>query len=150
MKIGKTKGSNPTSPAKKSSASSSDANIDFSKFVSSAASESAGVSVTTSIAQLDVLLAAQEVEDPTQRAAKNKLYKRGVNILDELDKIRLKMLGGNLTVGNMIDVADVIASHRDKIDDPVLTSIMDEIDLRAQVEIAKMRIALDAQGEIKK
>ncbi len=68
---------------------------------------------------------------------------RADNILEKLDSIRLKMLGGDLTVGHMIDVADVVASHRDKIDDPALTSIMDEIDLRAQVELAKLRYAMD-------
>jgi hypothetical protein len=53
------------------------------------------------------------------------------------------MLGGNLTVGHMIDIADIVASHREKITDPALTSLMDEIDLRAQVELAKMRISMD-------
>ncbi len=47
----------------------------------------------------------------------------------------------------MIDVADVVATHRDKIDDPGLTAIMDEIDLRAQVEIAKMRVTLDQKKQ---
>ena len=56
------------------------------------------------------------------------------------------MLGGNLTVGHMIDVADVVASHREKIDDPTLTAIMDEIDLRAQVEIAKIRVVLNQEA----
>ncbi len=143
MKVGGTKGPNSTSGAKKSSASSGDSNVDFSQFVNSGASETPSAGATQSIAQLDVLLAAQEVEDPTQRAAKNKMRARSHNILEKLDQIRIKMLGGDLTIGHMIDVADVVASHRDKIDDPALTSIMDEIDLRAQVEIAKMRFALD-------
>ena len=43
----------------------------------------------------------------------------------------------------MIDVADVVASHRERIHDPALTAVMDEIDLRAQVELAKMRAALE-------
>ena len=58
------------------------------------------------------------------------------------------MLTGGVTVGHMIDIADVIASHREKITDPGLTDIMDEIDLRAQVEMAKMRMALDNNGTV--
>ena len=54
------------------------------------------------------------------------------------------MLNGTLTVGHMIDIADIVASHREKIQDPKLTDIMDEIDLRAQVELAKMRVAMGA------
>ncbi len=143
MKVGGTKGPNSTSSAKKSSASKGNIDIDFSQFVNSGASEIQDVSTTQSIAQLDILLAAQEVEDPTKRAARNKLCARGSDILEKLEQIRIKMLGGELTVGHMIDIADVVASHRERIDDPVLTSIMDEIDLRAQVEIAKMRFAIN-------
>lgn len=98
-----------------------------------------------SIARLDALLAVQGAEDPTARAAGKRMRQRAGDILKELDKIRLAMLGGTLTVGHMIDVADVVASHRERIMDPALTAIMDEVDLRAQVELAKMRAALDAQ-----
>ena len=60
----------------------------------------------------------------------------------------MAMLNGSLTVGHMIDIADVVASHREKITDPALTAIMDEIDLRAQVELAKMRVAMDRQKQV--
>jgi hypothetical protein len=100
---------------------------------------------THSIAQLDSLLALQGAEDPAQGAARKRARQRSMTILAELDKIRMAMLGGSLTVGHMIDVADVVAAHREKILDPAMTAIMDEIDLRAQVELAKMRMALDAQ-----
>ncbi|HPF78465.1 MAG TPA: flagellar assembly protein FliX [Alphaproteobacteria bacterium] len=42
-------------------------------------------------------------------------------------------------------MADVVASHREKINDPKLTALLDEIDLRAQIEIAKMRKAMEAK-----
>ncbi len=143
MKVGGSKGVGSTSGTKKASSAKGGSDVDFSQFVNSGVSQAPSAGATQSIAQLDILLAAQEVEDPTQRAAKNKVKARAVNILEKLDQIRIKMLGGDLTVGHMIDVADVVASHRDKIDDPALTSIMDEIDLRAQVELAKMRFAMD-------
>jgi hypothetical protein len=141
MKIDRSKGTSGTSGTKKSSSKSSDG-ADFSQYVQGGASETASTSATQSIASLDALLAAQEVEDPTQKAAKKRAYIRSDTILDKLEQVRIKMLCGNLTVGHMIDVADVVASHRDKIDDPKLTALMDEIDLRAQVEIAKMQAAL--------
>ena len=78
-------------------------------------------------------------------AAKKRMRHRSDKILSELDKIRMAMLSGTLTIGHMVDIADVVASHREKIMDPALTAIMDEIDLRAQVELAKMRVALDSQ-----
>ncbi len=143
MKVGGTKGPNSTSKTKKSSSSDGGNTVDFSQYVKGGPSETAGAGATQSIAQLDALLAVQEVEDPTKKAAKKRAHLRADSILDNLEQIRLKMLAGDLTVGHMIDVADVVASHRDKIDDPALTAIMDEIDLRAQVELAKMRVALD-------
>lgn len=96
------------------------------------------------VARLDVLLAAQGAEDPASRASKGRMRKRADSILRQLDKLRLGILTGNLSVGNMVDIADVVSSHREKIQDPQLASILDEIDLRAQIEVAKMRMALDA------
>lgn len=145
MKIGGSKGPKQTSKTQKTSeANGGDESVDFSQYVQGGASETAQTSAAQSIAQLDVLLAVQQVEDPTKKAARKRAYVRSENILDQLDGLRLKMLGGDLTIGNMIDVADVVASHRDKIDDPALSAIMDEIDLRAQVEIAKATMAMDA------
>lgn len=116
----------------------------FGAFVASQAGPASATTTTKSIAMVDSLLAAQAVEDPTARAARKRARERSVSVLDELEKIRMGLLAGNLTVGHMIDIADVVASHREKISDPRLTSIMDEIDLRAQVELAKMRVALDS------
>ncbi len=146
MKVGGTKGASAPGKAKKSSESKSDGNVDFSQYVQGASAGAEGVKATQSIAQLDSLLAVQEVGDSTQKQSKKRMQQRAHNILDKLESIRLKMLGGNLTVGHMIDVADVIAAHREKIDDPKLVAIMDEIDLRAQVELAKMRAALDQKA----
>jgi hypothetical protein len=108
------------------------------------AGETQHSAASSAIASIDVLLAAQASEDPTERAARGRMRKRGEAILRVLDKLRLGMLTGTLSVGNLVDVADVVASHRERINDPQLTSILDEIDLRAQIEIAKMRMAMDA------
>ncbi len=117
----------------------------FGDYVSAETTETAATSTTQSIAQVDALLAIQGAEDPTERAARQRARSRAGNILDALDKIRMAMLNGTLTLGHMIDIADVVAAHREKIADPALTAIMDEIDLRAQVELAKMRMAADGQ-----
>ena len=107
-------------------------------------SESASASMTQSIASLDSLLALQGADDPAERAARNRMRARAGNVLKELDRIKMGLLLGNLTVGDVIDIADVVASHREKIMDPALTAILDEVDLRAQIELAKMRRALGA------
>ncbi len=149
MKIqgpGQTQG--PSKTGKKDKVSSGDES--FGDFLSQGTEGAAAASTTKSIARVDSLLSVQAAEDPTARAARKRARERSNGVLQELDKIRLAMLGGTLTVGHMIDIADVVASHRERISDPALTSIMDEIDLRAQVELAKMRVALDSKANVNK
>lgn len=107
------------------------------------ATESSGSAITQSIATIDSLLTLQGTDDPAQRAARGRMRARAGNVLQELDRIKISLLTGTLTVGHVIDIADVVASHREKIMDPQLTAILDEVDLRAQIELAKMRQALN-------
>ena len=115
----------------------------FGDFMTTGTAATESTSQTQSIGSVDSLLALQGAEDPTAKAARRRMKERANVILNELDKVRVAMLSGNLTVGHMIDIADVIATHREKITDPALTGLMDEVDLRAQVELAKMRVVLD-------
>jgi hypothetical protein len=137
---GRTQGSSGVKKSDKAGASSEA----FGDFMASGPGPASATTTSRSIAMVDTLLAVQAAEDPTARAARKRARERSVSVLEELEKIRLGMLSGTLTVGHMIDIADVVASHRERISDPRLTAVMDEIDLRAQVELAKMRVALDA------
>lgn len=136
---GGTKG--PSKSKKSGGASGSSSN--FSDFMLKGTQGSSPTSAPQSIAQVDALLAVQGTDDPAERAANKRARERSDKVLGALDNVRVAMLSGNVTVGDMINVADVVASHREKISDPALTAIMDEIDLRAQVELAKMRVARD-------
>ncbi|MDD3020999.1 MAG: flagellar assembly protein FliX [Alphaproteobacteria bacterium] len=138
-KAGKASSTNKTS---KSGASGSKA---FSGLLSADEAEApAHTAAAGAIAGIDALLMAQESEDPTERESRKRMKERADDLLGELDKIKIGMLTGTLSVGNMIDIADVVASHRERLKDPMLSSLLDEIDLRAQIEIAKMQMALDA------
>jgi hypothetical protein len=127
----------------KKSGKTSGGDSHFGDFMTGGAEQSESVKNTQSIGTVDSLLALQGAEDPAAGNSRKRMKQRANTILDELEKVRVAMLTGGLTVGHMIDIADVIASHREKINDPALTDLMDEVDLRAQVELAKMRMALD-------
>lgn len=129
------------------SSKTSETESSFEAFVASGPKEAAPAAAAQSIAKIDVLLAVQGTEDPAQGAARKRMQMRAQSVLKELEKIRISLLAGNMTVGHVIDIADVIASHRERISDPGLVSILDEIDLRAQIEIAKMRKALDSRAK---
>lgn len=118
----------------------------FGRMVTGGASEAGETASTHSIARVDSLLMVQAAEDPTERAARQRMERRADNILGELDKLRNALLTGGLTLGHLIDIADVISAHRERVLDPHLTAILDEVDLRAQVELAKMRVALDKRA----
>ncbi|PZP55501.1 MAG: flagellar assembly protein FliX [Micavibrio aeruginosavorus] len=146
MKITGPDKTSKTSGTKKAGGASSTGASAFSGLLGGAeeTTEAAHTSGANAIARLDSLLAAQGAEDPAERASRGRMKKRADSVLRGLDKVRLGILTGNVSVGNLIDIADVVASHRERIQDPQLAAILDEIDLRAQIEIAKMRMALDA------
>lgn len=117
----------------------------FGDMVASAAQETAGTAASQSIAKVDALLAVQATESSTERTAKRRMRERGEKVLRQLDHLRLGILTGNLTIGQVIDIADVVASHREKITDAKMSAVLDEIDLRAQIEIAKMKKAMSSK-----
>jgi hypothetical protein len=127
--------------SKKSGVKSADGS--FEGMLTGGAAEATQTAASQSIAGIDTLLALQGAEDPMARAARKRMTMRADDLLEELDGLRLALLSGGLTVGHVIDIADVVASHRERIMDPRLTAVLDEIDLRAQIEIAKLRMALD-------
>ena len=141
MKVQGPSGVKGTDKAKKKSGVKG-ADGTFSDMVAAGAQPKAAATPTGSIVQVDALLALQGAEDATTGRAKQRMQKRGHDILDGLDDIRDAMLGGTLTVGHMVNIADMVASHREQISDPKLTAIMDEIDLRAQVELAKIQMSM--------
>mgnify|MGYP000471717434 FL=1 len=134
----------PSKTKKKDKASGADGS--FGDFVASAPQKSAPAKQSQSITNVDALLAIQAAEDPTAGKSRRKMQQRANTILDELEDLRMAMLNGTMTVGHMINIADVVAEHRENVHDPSLTALMDEIDLRAQVELAKMRVVLDKKS----
>lgn len=141
MKITGTGPTDKTSGTKKAGGASKTGSTAFSGLLGEA-DDTAATSGAFAIARVDSLLAAQASDDPAERAARGRMMGRADNVLDELEVLRKNMLAGSMTVGQMVDIADVIATHREKIADPALTAILDEIDLRAQIELAKMAKAL--------
>ena len=81
------------------------------------------------------MLSLQEVPDALDR--RTRARRRGEQLLDVLDRVRLALLAGALAPHQLADLAQLVRSRRDAVDDPRLAEILDEIDLRAAVELAK-------------
>ncbi len=85
---------------------------------------------------VDGLFQLQEMPDAL--AQRRRAVQRGGTLLDRLDDLRLALLAGSLSQAQIAELQRVVASERDLVDDPRLLAVLDEIDLRAKVELAKL------------
>ena len=107
-----------------------------------AAGTAAHVSSTGSIAGLDALLSIQGVDAPEEREERAK--SRAHSILDQLEEMRVDLLTGRVPVGRLQQIAEMVGKVRDHVDDSRLSLLLDDVDLRARVELAKWGV--DAPG----
>lgn len=101
----------------------------------SAAAPAAQISGAGAVMGVDALIALQEVESPTERRRRS--VRRAGRLLDKLDAIRLALLGGELERGELDSLAVALREERAFTDDPKLEAVLDEIETRAAVELAK-------------
>jgi hypothetical protein len=85
---------------------------------------------------IDALLALQGIEDPTER--RKHAVKRGRVALDALDELKLGLLGGPLSQATLAKLNSAAAYLKDGSGDAGLDGVLDEIELRVEVEIAKL------------
>ena len=96
-----------------------------------------GVTGASSVFGVTSVLALQEVDDATARESRGKM--RAQDMLDIMEEIRHGLLAGALPAQKLVDLQRVVQSRKVQVDDPKLAEILDEIDLRAQVELAKLQ-----------
>lgn len=90
------------------------------------------------MAGIDALLLVQAVDDSTERQARKRLIRRGEDILDKLEEIRHGLLLGTVPKEKLAELAQMVRESREACQDPRLAALLDEIELRAEVEIAKL------------
>jgi len=95
-----------------------------------------GTGAARPLLPVDGLFQLQEVPDAL--AQRRRAVQHGSTVLDRLDDLRLALLAGGLTRGQIAELQRVVASERGLVDDARLLSVLDEIDLRAKVELAKL------------
>jgi Class II flagellar assembly regulator len=87
---------------------------------------------------IDALIALQGIEDPVERRRRS--VKRGRRALDVLDEIKLGLLGGVFDPSTLLRLKAAVADLKDPSGDRGLDLVLAEIDLRAEVELAKAGI----------
>jgi hypothetical protein len=96
------------------------------------------VDAPATVAGIDALLAAQGVGDSTDGDQRRRMVRYGEDILDKLEELRHGLLMGAIPKDKLIALAQMVRSHRDSVADPRLAAVLDEIELRAEVELAKL------------
>jgi len=109
---------------------------------SGAASESASVDATAPGNALEGLLAVQETsteQDATSRQRRQTQgLRQGEDMLDRLEEIRLGLLLGAIPKERLMDLARLVRTRREQAPDRQLDALLDEIELRAEVELTKL------------
>ena len=91
-------------------------------------------------ASLTGMLALQEVSE--EELKRNRMVQKGKNLLDELEKLRQQLLIGTLPLQLLHNLERKLAIEKQSVSDPRLMELIDEIELLAAVELAKLERAL--------
>lgn len=99
----------------------------------------ASVSQAMSLSGLDALLALQ-AEDDVMTGRRRRQIKRSNDILDALEDLKVSLLGGVIDDNALISLQKMIETQREDIEDERLQGVLNEIETRAYVEMAKRKL----------
>lgn len=137
MKIDST-GPVRSSPIKKGERASKTAQPgQFAKHLDDNVEGVSGAASTAPAHSVDGVVAIQEVGDATENESHSRARQWGNDTLDQLELIKLDLLAGGIPKGRLMNLAKIVADRREKTDDPDLDALLDDIELRVRVEIAK-------------
>ena len=101
----------------------------------SPAASAAASTQAASVSGVSALMALQGVEDATER--RRRAIRRGGGLLDQLDDLKLALLSGDNPAPALERLGRVLGDERPEDDHPGLKDLLDQIDTRAAVELAK-------------
>lgn len=112
--------------------------------VASAAPAAAAGSVgpVAPVGGLSALLALQEAGGPLER--RRRAVSRAGRILDVLDEVKLALVSGELSLGQLERLTRAVREERAATEDAALEGVLNEIETRAAVELAKLEMARNA------
>ena len=78
---------------------------------------------------------------------RERLVKQGKTMLETLEKLRQQLLIGAIPAHTLSELAATLATQRETIADPRLMELMDDIELRVAVELAKLEMSFASQSQ---
>ena len=140
MKVGRTSGTTGTGGPSGARAPAGGSSFNLpSASAAGSATPTARAGGVTGVASLDALLALQEMGGPLER--RRKAVGRAGHILDVLDDLKLAVIDGEVSGAHLDQLMKAVRDQREATDDPRLEGVLDEIEMRAAVELAKLQRA---------
>jgi hypothetical protein len=96
------------------------------------------IQATTAMTSADAIFAAQMVDDEAERQARRETVKKGRKMLEHLEDIRQALLFGEISKDKLIEISRFVKQQDINVNDEKLKEIMQEIELRVEVELAKL------------
>jgi hypothetical protein len=88
------------------------------------------------VSTLEALMALQEVGGPLER--RRRAVWRADKILDALEGLKIELLEGQLNPAMLESLTRAVREQRSMTDDPRLEDLLDQVETRAVVELAKL------------
>ena len=104
-----------------------------------------GPSSVNHVASVGALLAMQEEDGPGAR--RRRMVRRAHGLLDQLDRVKLALLEGQIPLERLDQLVGMLQQEREDIDDPALSALLEQVEIRAEVERAKLEVARARQQQ---
>ncbi|MEM7618994.1 MAG: flagellar assembly protein FliX [Pseudomonadota bacterium] len=134
MRVKSTQNISGTQKSKKTSRKSSSqfSLPDTAQAASTSASSGAGL-----VAGIDALLALQAVDLVDPREQRKQAISHAEDVLDILEKLKVSLLSGRISREQMTILLRLLERRPAYDQDPQLNDLLDHIDMRAKIELAK-------------
>jgi hypothetical protein len=96
------------------------------------------VSGAAPLSVADAIFATQMVGEEEEKELKKQLLQRGNDLLEKLEEIRNGLLRGYLSKDKLIEISRFVKNRKLEAQDDRLNELIEEIELRVEVELAKL------------
>ena len=127
---------NSTALARESQGTKRSASGSFQLDAADTAKPQGAIPTLRTVGGIDALVALQGFDDPAER--RRRAVGKGKSALDVLDQIKLGLLAGTLDPSNLNRLRVAAEQLKDRSGEPGLDEVLSEIELRVEVELAKM------------
>jgi hypothetical protein len=136
-KIGGPGGVQPGAP-KRAGGTGSAGGASFSSYLKGPETATSGVTGAAPMAALDATLMLQAVDADAHKQERRRAARRGSGLLDKLEDIQEGLLMGRIPLDRLQGLAQMLRQERMMVADPQLAELIGEIELRCEVELAKL------------